>query len=76
MTTVETRLLNFYNIGGIRFQNIAANDTVITSKNNNPFNKKAPQNMWGFLYSIQHRLSVDDLFLMVDRFLVDRLEHF
>ena len=28
----ETKLLNFYNIGGIRFQNIAANDAVITSK--------------------------------------------
>ncbi|WP_375323668.1 hypothetical protein [Flagellimonas sp. GZD32] len=27
----ETKLLNFYNIGGIRFQNIAANDAVITS---------------------------------------------
>jgi hypothetical protein len=27
----ETKLLNFYNIGGIRFQNIAANDTMITS---------------------------------------------
>lgn len=28
----ETKLLNFYNIGGIRFQNIVANDAVITSK--------------------------------------------
>ncbi len=28
----ETKLLNFYNIGGIRFQNIAANDAVIGSK--------------------------------------------
>ena len=28
----ETKLLNFYNIGGIRFQNIAANDAVVTSK--------------------------------------------
>jgi len=27
----ETKLLNFYNIGGIRFQNIAANDAMITS---------------------------------------------
>lgn len=27
----ETKLLNFFNIGGIRFQNIAANDTMITS---------------------------------------------
>ncbi len=27
----ETKLLNFYNIGGIRFQNIAANDALITS---------------------------------------------
>ncbi len=27
----ETKLLNFYNIGGIRFQNIAANDAIITS---------------------------------------------
>ena len=26
----ETKLLNFYNIGGIRFQNIAANDAVIS----------------------------------------------
>lgn len=28
----ETKLLNFYNMGGIRFQNIAANDAVINSK--------------------------------------------
>lgn len=28
----ETKLLNFYNLGGIRFQNIVANDAVITSK--------------------------------------------
>ena len=28
----ETKLLNFYNIGGIRFQNIVANDAVISSK--------------------------------------------
>lgn len=27
----ETKLLNFYNLGGIRFQNIAANDAIITS---------------------------------------------
>ncbi|MBT8184674.1 MAG: hypothetical protein KJN76_07525 [Eudoraea sp.] len=31
----ETKLLNFFNIGGIRFQNIAANDTLITSMINN-----------------------------------------
>nr|WP_299073484.1 hypothetical protein [uncultured Allomuricauda sp.] len=31
----ETKLLNFYNIGGIRFQNIAANDALITSMINN-----------------------------------------
>lgn len=30
----ETKLLNFYNIGGIRFQNIAANDALIDSKVN------------------------------------------
>jgi len=30
----ETKLLNFYNIGGIRFQNIAANDAVIDSRIN------------------------------------------
>ncbi|PQB05900.1 hypothetical protein [Aureitalea marina] len=30
----ETKLLNFYNVGGIRFQNIAANDAVIESKIN------------------------------------------
>ncbi|MDJ0645612.1 MAG: hypothetical protein QNJ57_06450 [Flavobacteriaceae bacterium] len=28
----EIKLLNFYNVGGIRFQNIAANDAVISSK--------------------------------------------
>ena len=28
----ETKLLNFYNVAGIRFQNIAANDVVISSK--------------------------------------------
>ncbi len=27
----ETKLLNFFNLGGIRFQNIAANDALITS---------------------------------------------
>lgn len=30
----ETKLLNFFNFTGIRFQNIAANDAVITSKIN------------------------------------------
>lgn len=30
----ETKLLNFYNIAGIRFQNIAANDAVVGSKIN------------------------------------------
>jgi hypothetical protein len=30
----ETKLLNFYNIAGIRFQNIVANDAVVTSKLN------------------------------------------
>lgn len=30
----ETKLLNFFNLGGIRFQNIAANDAVMTSKLN------------------------------------------
>lgn len=30
----ETKLLNFYNMGGIRFQNIATNDAIITSKIN------------------------------------------
>ncbi len=28
----ETKLLNFYNIAGIRFQNIVANDALISSK--------------------------------------------
>ena len=28
----ETKLLNFYNVGGIRFQNIASNDALLTSK--------------------------------------------
>ncbi|WP_248722132.1 hypothetical protein [Seonamhaeicola sp. ML3] len=28
----ETKLLNFYNLGGIRFQNIASNDAIISSK--------------------------------------------
>ena len=27
----ETKLLNFFNLGGIRFQNIAANDAMLTS---------------------------------------------
>src|SRR5690606_19873552 len=30
----ESKLLNFYSIGGIRFQNIAANDAVVSSKIN------------------------------------------
>lgn len=30
----ETKLLNFFNVAGIRFQNIAANDVVTTSKLN------------------------------------------
>lgn len=28
----ETKLLNFYNVSGIRFQNIATNDAIISSK--------------------------------------------
>ncbi|MDY8135544.1 hypothetical protein [Aquimarina sp. 2201CG5-10] len=28
----ETKLLNFFNLGGIRFQNIVANDAIISSK--------------------------------------------
>ena len=28
----ETKLLNFYNLGGIRYQNIAANDALVASK--------------------------------------------
>lgn len=28
----ETKLLNFFNLGGIRFQNIAANDALINNK--------------------------------------------
>ena len=31
---VETKLLNFYNIGGIRFNNIATNDAMVKSKLN------------------------------------------
>lgn len=34
----ETKLLNFYNIGGIRFQNIAANDAIINNKVNTMLN--------------------------------------
>ena len=30
----ETKLLNFFNIGGIRFQNIATNDALVASKIN------------------------------------------
>ncbi|MEZ4858576.1 MAG: hypothetical protein R2781_07175 [Flavobacteriaceae bacterium] len=30
----ETKLLNFFNLGGIRFQNIAANDALVMSKIN------------------------------------------
>ncbi|WP_297100740.1 hypothetical protein [uncultured Draconibacterium sp.] len=30
----ETKLLNFYNEGGIRFQNIVSNDALVTSKIN------------------------------------------
>ena len=30
----ETKLLNFYNLGGIGFQNIVANDAVVTSNLN------------------------------------------
>lgn len=30
----EVKLLNFYNLGGIRFQNIAANDALVSSKIN------------------------------------------
>lgn len=35
----ETKLLNFFNIGGIRFQNIAANDAVVASKINDMASK-------------------------------------
>lgn len=30
----ETKMLNYFNVGGIRFQNIATNDAIITSKIN------------------------------------------
>jgi len=30
----ETKLLNFFNVAGIRFQNIAANDALVSSKIN------------------------------------------
>ncbi len=30
----ETKLLNFFNLGGIRFQNIATNDAIVSSKIN------------------------------------------
>jgi len=30
----ETKMLNFFNLGGIRFQNIASNDAIISSKIN------------------------------------------
>lgn len=30
----ETKLLNFFNVAGIRFQNIASNDAIVTSKIN------------------------------------------
>lgn len=30
----ETKMLNFFNVGGIRFQNIASNDALLTSKIN------------------------------------------
>lgn len=30
----ETKILNFFNLGGIRFQNIAANDAMVNSKVN------------------------------------------
>jgi hypothetical protein len=33
-TFSETKLLNFFSIGGINFQNIASNDAMITSKMN------------------------------------------
>ncbi len=33
----ETKLLNFYSLAGINFQNIASNDAVITSKINELF---------------------------------------
>lgn len=34
----ETKILNFYNMGGLRFQNIAANDAVVNSKVNGMLN--------------------------------------
>ena len=38
-TYEETKLLNFYNMGGIRMQNIAANDAVVNSKINGMLNE-------------------------------------
>ena len=43
----ETKLLNFYNLGGIRFQNIAANDAVITSMINDMIS-----NGWEFAFVV------------------------
>ncbi len=35
----ETKLLNFYNLVGIRFQNIAANDAIVNNKVNTMMNE-------------------------------------
>ena len=35
----ETKLLNFYNLVGIRFQNIAANDAIVNNKVNSMLNE-------------------------------------
>lgn len=35
----ETKLLNFYNLVGIRFQNIAANDAIVNNKVNTMLNE-------------------------------------
>ncbi|WP_321371709.1 hypothetical protein [uncultured Draconibacterium sp.] len=35
----ETKLLNFFNVAGIRFQNIASNDALLTSKINDMMNQ-------------------------------------
>ena len=35
----ETKLLNFFNIGGIRFENIVANDVMVSSKMNEMANQ-------------------------------------
>lgn len=69
----ETKLLNFFNLTGIRFENIACNDAVITSKLN-----KMTEEGWELAFvnsAVESSGSKDDnVGIFITRYLFKRLK--